>query len=294
LDFLTSFELQHIQIFFQLVLQNFQSVLLECSKPQDLITTHISIPPKQQLGFLNMLSTILDVLSSKIESRAQDFVKILLYLLCRTVNADATEQNPDLAPYASDIRNLSLRRLAKIVELYPNTLSAPYADALFAIIEQVVQKLSREHTYQRSGLLEFIFALSKHWELAVLLKRSPTIMFNILQMLSASISPNVLIDILEFMSTIVSMQSLHSTEEHVLTENDLSTLLSSLEGLLDRYSLCFLTNPSSSNSFPPDVLKTELYLLSLVSQYIKDETQAYKMLNLLIPLLKYSHESKGH
>lgn len=276
-----------------------------------------SVSPKQQVGFLNLLGSLLRHLGPRVAAHWPALLETVLNLsaaaqaqLARLrqvavpgvsdgsevrgedededegredtdAEADANADEGSTTRTIRTIRQLGFRRLA---DLFRNPISFDYSLYLRASFDAIISPrlalLDQENTQAPSALLDVFYLWASRPEyVRYLVDYDDRVLPKVLDCLVAvNVKPAVLTHIFDIVDSLLAL----SSEDNVIAESivkpHLSILLANLTTLVQR------TKGDQHLSGP--LAQRQINVLSQVAHYVADPTQASVLVGLLSPLLR--------
>ncbi|KAL5498462.1 UTP20 [Sanghuangporus vaninii] len=271
----------------------------------------LAFPEKQQIGFLMLLADVLRILGTHVEKSWPQLVAVSISLTAhaqRTLNNSAEdaiveeagkgnedekevdEENEKLATPSVTrlrqlrlIRQLGLKRFAEFFRLRSQFDFSPYMAELYqSIISPRIPLLDRENTQAPSSLLELFHVWSMQPDTAVYFvqydQRTLTKVFDCL--VATNVRPAVQMRIFDMLENLLAFASEDATFSDRVVKPYMSRLLENVAMAVERSTV------GGSVTAIGGIAQREIEILSKLSPYIVDGSQAATLLSIFLPQLR--------
>ncbi|TFY83749.1 hypothetical protein EWM64_g255 [Hericium alpestre] len=275
-----------------------------------------SVPPevteKQQAGFLNLLGDVLKNLGSRLTSHWSALLGSTISLVAHAqVRIDAAGQSKEdtEAQEAEDtpleeeenleehtgslkalraIRQIGFKRFADFFRNSGSFDFQPYMPKVFrCCISPRLESLARENTQAPSALLDLFYVWASRPEYALFLVDFDSRVLPQIYacLLAPGVKPSVISRILDLVDRLLELSSSDERISEQIVKPHVSGLLSNLAVLVEHTKqIAAVSNP---------LTQRQISILSEISHYITDGSQASTLLSLFSPLLRKTTKLVG-
>jgi len=287
------------------------TLMLQDVLPAALKTTEVGVVPsvasdvslKQQIGFLHLLGDVLKQLGTRLASSWHALISASISLTAhaqssleafRQDNKDLEEDMEHLPDDVEDadlqasspkqlrtIRQLGIRRLADFFRIAVPFNFEPYMkEAFHALLSPRLEALPRENTQAPSGLLELFFVWSSDERYATfLVDYDERVLPQVYSCLTApGVKPTVISRILDIVDRLLLLASVHEDIQQRAISPHVTILLTNLATLVQ--------DTKGDTVASNHLAQRQISILSGLSHYLADSTQASTLLKLFSPLLR--------
>ena len=287
------------------------SLMLQDVLPAALETTEVGAVPsvsrngslKQQIGFLHLLGDVLKHLGTRLTSSWHALLSATISLTAhvqsslealRQDNKELEEdiellpeelEDTDLQASSSKqlrtVRQLGIRRFADFCRISTSFNFEPYMKEAFrALVSPRLESLPRENTQAPSGLLELFYVWSSDERYAAFfVDYDEGVLPQVYACLTApGVKPTVISRILDIVDRLLSLASQHEDIRQRAIRPHVPILLTNLATLVQDTK----GDAVASNH----LAQRQISILSALSHYLADGTQASTLLRLFFPLLR--------
>ena len=286
-------------------------LMLQDVLPTALDTTDVGVVPsvasdaslKQQIGFLHLLGDVLKQLGTRLTSSWHALISATINLTfhaqssleaLRQENKDPEEEMELLAEEIEEadlqasspkqlrtVRQLGIRRFADFFRTSVPFNFEPYMKEAFrALLSPRLASLPRENTQAPSGLLDLLFVWSSDERYATfLVDYDERVLPQVYGCLTApGVKPTVISRILDIVDRLLLLASVHEDIQQRAIRPHVTILLTNLTTLVQGTK----GDTVGSNQ----LAQRQISILSGLSHYLADGTQASTLLKLFFPLLR--------
>ncbi|KAI9295650.1 hypothetical protein K502DRAFT_364846 [Neoconidiobolus thromboides FSU 785] len=298
LSYLSALAPKELSLLFNILFKPFNSIILDVNETKQdneefVINKEIdmaSIPLKNQLGFLYLLSDILKQLGTSLNIYIHQIIAILIHIMNY---ADQNLMKENSQNIFKEIRQQGLKRLLTIFNLKIQYNFQPYMKAIFdSMISSKLNNLPQENSQGPSATLDIILTWSTRLDYYEFLvdydDRLLTKLFDCLSVSHVKSSvTSLVIDVVE------NLFKLAETETKVLNDKDLlsssqilaKTLRPNISSFLDNLEKEIISPSTAPGPLRNNLFQRQIRLLSKIAPYIDNQNQAKALLNLLYPSL---------
>ncbi|KAL5531823.1 UTP20 [Sanghuangporus sanghuang] len=271
----------------------------------------LAFPEKQQIGFLMLLADVLRILGTQVEKSWPQLVAVSIALTAhaqRTLNNSAEDAIVEEAGNGNEdekegdeedaklttrsvtrlrqlrlIRQLGLKRFAEFFRLRSQFDFSPYMAELYrSVISPRIPLLDRENTQAPSSLLELLHVWSMQPDTAEYFvqydQRTLTKVFDCL--VATNVKPAVQVRIFDMLENLLAFASEDATFSDRVVKPYMSRLLENVATAVERSTV------GGSVSAIGGIAQREIAILSRLSPYIVDGSQAATLLSIFLPQLR--------
>ena len=286
-----------------LMLQDVLPAALETTNVGVVPSVSSDVPLKQQIGFLHLLGDVLKQLGTRLTPSWHALVSATISLTAhaqsslealRQDNKDL-EEDVELLPedvedtdlQASSpkrlrtVRQLGIRRFADFFRISVSFNFEPYMKEAFrTLLSPRLAYLPRENTQAPSGLLELLYVWSSDERyVAFFVDYDERILPQVYACLTApGVKPTVISRILDIVDRLLLLASLHADIQQRAIRPHVSILLTNLATLVQ--------DTKGDTVASNHLAQRQISILSGLSHYLTDGTQASTLLGLFFPLLR--------
>ncbi|KAF9352003.1 U3 snoRNP protein, partial [Mortierella sp. NVP85] len=259
---------------------------------------------RKQIGFLNILEDVIKMLGSHIAPFIPQLVTSIMCMVNQaqerldldvdnnaTLGAEESAMETVQTKQLKDVRQFGIRRLTKIFQLPISTFDfEPYVPSMFdSFLNKRVGRLDTESTQAPSAIMELFAAWAARKDYVLFLVRyNSQVLEKLYSCLSAKkVRDPVVSMVLEIIEDILG----HCFEEQDKNVKPLTSqvLIPYTDCLLDNLEVALSKN-SGDAKFGKDLFtKREIAILSQIATYVKNGSQAAKLVDLLMPSLTKNH-----
>ena len=292
-----------LNLLVSLMLQDVLPAALETTDVAVVPSVSSNVPLKQQIGFLHLLGDVLKHLGTRLTSSWHALISATISLTAqaqsslaglRQDNKDLEEdiellpeevEDTDLQSSSSKqlrtARQLGIRRFADFCRISVSFNFEPYMKEAFrAFVSPRLESLPRENTQAPSGLLDLFYVWSSDERYAAFfVDYDERILPQVYACLTApGVKPAVISRILDIVDRLLSLAELHEDIQRRAIRPHVPILLANLATLVQ--------DTKGDTVASNHLAQRQISILSALSHYLADGTQASTLLRLFFPLLR--------
>ncbi|KAG0630923.1 hypothetical protein M758_1G214100 [Ceratodon purpureus] len=205
------------------------------------------------------------------------------------LNEDEESEKPKTSPAGShDLRTLCLKIIATVLAKFDDFDYNPvYWDIFFQSISPSIQKFAAENhsSIVPGAVFSCLLSMGKSVLLAPLISRDPTLVPNVVAVFSyRTATPAVIVAVVSFIEGLLNLEEEGGEDGKDVVKK---VLLPHLQVLLARvHDLLTIRREKVKGKKSAFSVKRELRILSRLSHYVKDDQEAAKLVDVLLPFLK--------
>lgn len=273
----------------ELMLKPFVNLIEQTKFPFSISNDIIMPPLKKQIGFLTLCLDFIKQLRSLIVPSLPKILGIILHLLYHAEKNSNIEIMPEKLHFR-EIRNLSLKRITLMFSIDLDFNFDDYIPTLFeCYIDKRITLFSIENTQSPSALLELFGAWSKDSRYISYLAFNEKVVPQLFLLLTAKkVNDSVILFVLDIVENIQELGARDNTIIDSFFGKNILLLMQQLDKLLrDILRSNIQDIKFYDNSVPGRIIT----ILSKLSPFVKCETNASKLISILIPFLKRPKKS---